>query len=278
MKILQKIFGMGCATAPPASVARTEERPADTFPDLVKKLSDGGWRVRREAAWAIGRISSPQAVPSLISALEGVKHEDLSHVAMLQALGELKDPRAVPCLVAWINRKGRPDGPQGPTPRAAAALALANIPSPAAAAALWQSFSQERSDDHFRASILQALDKLNEPIVEAMDSMLKDRCCPEAVIELAGKRGHASSVAPLVQRIRMGTDIFQASAAATAVADLLSRFISSVDTDSLRAIASLEDRLTIYPERDSGAVGTVNCTGIKRLAQPELERRASAVR
>jgi HEAT repeat protein len=64
---------------------------------LVQMLSDKDWQVRREAAWALGEIGDPKAVPFLIRSLRD--KDKYVRRAAAWALGKIGDPQVVPALI-----------------------------------------------------------------------------------------------------------------------------------------------------------------------------------
>ena len=69
-------------------------------------LSDVAWHVRGNAAFALGKIGDPTAVPALIGRLSD---ENMSvRIAAVFALGEIGDPAAVPVLIT-VLRNGEKD-------------------------------------------------------------------------------------------------------------------------------------------------------------------------
>jgi len=68
---------------------------------LIRALGDKDWRVRMEAAVALGNIGDPRAVEPLIQAL-GDKSGSVRRVAA-RALGEIGDPRAVEPLTRALR-------------------------------------------------------------------------------------------------------------------------------------------------------------------------------
>jgi len=90
-------------------------------PSLLETLQDAEPKVRRTAAWALGRCGDRRAVGRLITLL---KDEDASvQAAAAGALGEIGDPQASGALLAAVNDA---DG----RVRAAAAKAVADLRGP----------------------------------------------------------------------------------------------------------------------------------------------------
>lgn len=68
---------------------------------LIIALSHEDWKVRSEAAWALGEVKDARAVEPLIKALED--EEPFVRKATAQALGKLDDVRAVGPLIAGLR-------------------------------------------------------------------------------------------------------------------------------------------------------------------------------
>jgi HEAT repeat protein len=65
---------------------------------VISKLKDGAWRVRENAAWALGAIGDARAVEALIDVLEDGDEDESMQGAAARALGHIGDPRAVEAL------------------------------------------------------------------------------------------------------------------------------------------------------------------------------------
>jgi len=109
-------------------------------------------RVRREAAWALCRIGTPEAAAVLRGALED-KADSVRHAAV-QGAGTLRDKGAVSALVKILAA-------DTPAIRRAAAAALGRIGEAGSVGALLESLRQE-GDDHFRHSVVYALIRIGD--------------------------------------------------------------------------------------------------------------------
>ena len=90
---------------------------------LIQALGDRSENVRAAAAWALGDLGDPQAIPALIQAL-GDQSENVRWAAAW-ALGDLGDPQAVPPLIKALRDRSE-------NVRCAAAWALGAIGDPQA--------------------------------------------------------------------------------------------------------------------------------------------------
>jgi HEAT repeat protein len=78
----------------------------DVVPDLAAVLQgDPSVQVRVDAAWGLGRMEIPEAVPPLRAALERATEKPEVRRAATRALGMLGDPAAVPDLVRALTDK-----------------------------------------------------------------------------------------------------------------------------------------------------------------------------
>ena len=75
--------------------------PAATITALVETLKDSDADVRKQAAWALGRIRSEQAVDGLIAAMRDSDQEVRKQA--IWALGRLESPKAVDALTAALK-------------------------------------------------------------------------------------------------------------------------------------------------------------------------------
>ncbi len=124
-RVLHELVGIG-APAVPALIEALKDKDNDLYirgnaayalgeikdpqavPPLIEALKDEDLVVRRVAAYALGKIKDPLAVPPLIEAL---KDEDLVvrregwrvRLAAVHALGQIKDPRAFEPLIEALK-------------------------------------------------------------------------------------------------------------------------------------------------------------------------------
>ena len=71
------------------------------IPPLTTALNDENLNVREAAAIALGEIGDPQAIPALITALND-KDSNVRRLAV-RALGEIGDPQAIPPLITALD-------------------------------------------------------------------------------------------------------------------------------------------------------------------------------
>jgi len=91
---------------PPEPALRTlrtldADAVADQVPDILAHLADPDPLVREEAALALGRAGSPDAVDALVRCLRDPASTIRPEAA--QALGQIGDPRAVPALIEGLS-------------------------------------------------------------------------------------------------------------------------------------------------------------------------------
>ncbi len=72
---------------------------------LIVRLGSENTMVQFNAACALGRIRSPQAVPALIEALDDKAHDEFIQRHIIEALVAIKDPQAVPALIRALQNK-----------------------------------------------------------------------------------------------------------------------------------------------------------------------------
>jgi len=115
--------------------------------EVVKALHDPSPRIRREAARALAKLATPEAVEALIHQLQD--HPDLVEEETVEALGNLGSTNAVPPLIRMLQ------SPRSML-RRASARALGRIGDARAITPLIQS-ATEAGDPDLRRSSLQAL-------------------------------------------------------------------------------------------------------------------------
>lgn len=79
----------------------TGARPAAAF--LVDRLRDPDWRVRRQAAEALGAVGDTLGLEPLMETLADRDGDWSVRAAAARSLGKLGDPRAVATLIAVLN-------------------------------------------------------------------------------------------------------------------------------------------------------------------------------
>ena len=156
---------------PSASVRATAASSILSLPgnesvtNLIPLLSDKDEFVRREAAYALGKTHSNNAVGPLIDRLLTDK-EDAVRGAAAVALGEISDVTAVAALAAVVssqagvagskkNQKSKKE--KNPFVLRAAARSLGQIGSPGAVPALIAVLQDEKADDDVRRESAAAL-------------------------------------------------------------------------------------------------------------------------
>lgn len=134
-------------------------------PALSNALKDREPQVRRESAWALGAIDSREAVPALIAALKDSDAEVRSQAAW--ALGAIDDSRAVESLVAAL-------GDSAPSVRSQSAWALGAIDSRDAVPGLIKALKD--TEQKVRRQAAWALGAIDDNrAVDALLDCLKDK-------------------------------------------------------------------------------------------------------
>jgi len=165
------------AQAPPAPIAQPSAYgQADRVSQLITQLKDPDFRVRENAAQALGESKDARAVEPLIAALKNYK-DPASRVRenAARALGKIKDPRAVEPLIAALG-----DSAYGP--REMAAKALGEIKDPRAVEPLIAFLKASLKATHFNQADAglaeeaeRALGEIKDPrAVEPLIAVLKN--------------------------------------------------------------------------------------------------------
>jgi HEAT repeat protein len=132
-------------------------------PFLIRSLRDKDKYVRRAAAWALGKIGDPQVVPALIDVL---KDEDWQvREAAVSALGEIGDPKAVPFLIQVLKSEPFKNG--GLFVSWAAANAIGKIGDPQSIQPLIDALKFDENWE-VRQAVTWALGKLGNPQVASV--------------------------------------------------------------------------------------------------------------
>jgi hypothetical protein len=134
---------------------------------LIRQLKDSkNWRVRDNAAEALGETKDPRAVEPLIEALTGDPHLNIKGSAAV-ALGKIKDPRAVEPLIKALKHPER-------DVREAAAVALGRIEDPRAVEPLIEAL-KDASKLEIEYKAAEALGRLKDPrAVEPLIAVMRD--------------------------------------------------------------------------------------------------------
>ena len=152
---LQAIKKPGRSTRTARALRRTEDASDAPVAELVGRLEDPDPVVREEAARALGRVGSAEAVDALIRRLLDRTSAICSDAAL--ALGDIGDPRAIPALTQGLS-----DG--SPDVQDACARALGDIGGRQAVRHLLR-LLEEKRPDRVTASTAEAVSKLG--ILEA---------------------------------------------------------------------------------------------------------------
>lgn len=194
----------------------------------VRDLSGLRWRERAEAAYILGLIGDPKAVPHLIARMQD-QDEDEQHVKMAcaQALGMIKDPQAIPSLIQaledvnqWssvkvaemlvhFGEKAVPDllkalhNDTNTNQRIWAAQILGAISSTAAIPMLIQRLRDR--DANVRIATVEALGRLKSPLAvhSIIDMLLRDPVAEvrsQAAIAL-GQIADEAALSPLINAL-----------------------------------------------------------------------------
>jgi HEAT repeat protein len=162
--------------------------------ELLQQLKDKNAVVRREAAWALGRLGDQRAVPALMQALKDKDWKVRKYAAW--ALGELGDRRAVPALSQALE-----DILFWPV-REAVAMALGKLGDYGFSALLQ---ALKYGSPNVRKTAAYALGRLGEPrAVPALMQALKDKDWNgrEAAAEALGELGDKRAMPALIQALK----------------------------------------------------------------------------
>jgi HEAT repeat protein len=157
---LQAIKKPGRSRRTARALRKTEDASDAPVADLIGRLEDPDPVVREEAARALGRVGSPEAVEALIHRLLDRGSAIRSDAAL--ALGDIGDPRAIPALTQGLS-DGTPDVQD------ACARALGDIGGRQAVRHLLR-LLEEKRPDRVTASTAEAVSKLG--ILEAVWEIL----------------------------------------------------------------------------------------------------------
>ncbi|MBZ0299542.1 MAG: HEAT repeat domain-containing protein, partial [Anaerolineae bacterium] len=123
----------------------------DALPTLLKLLQSDNWKMRRGAAWGLGRVQDRAALPGLVQALHD--EDNLVSAEAATSLGQIKDEAGVTWLVETLQHANW-------RVRRAAAQALAMTGRPALSA-LTEALKNEHED--VRRLAIEALKEINDP-------------------------------------------------------------------------------------------------------------------
>jgi len=125
---------------------------AEAVPELVARLEDSDAEVRRAAVRALGRTTSPAAVPALLALLDAPRRTESAHYITLALL------RIGPGAAEKLIRALDTHGPRG---RAAAAKVLGWLGETSAVVALTRALDDD--EDDVRAAAVDALGRIGLP-------------------------------------------------------------------------------------------------------------------
>ncbi|MCM3873084.1 MAG: HEAT repeat domain-containing protein [Pyrinomonadaceae bacterium] len=137
---------------------------------LLPSLGDKDEFVRQEAAYALGRTRSRNAVPALIERLVTDKKDGVRGAAAV-ALGQIADESAVVSLAQVLSPPGSLPGGKGRKEKnifvlRAAAVSLGQIGSRAGLPALLAALEDEKTADDVRREAARALGLIGDPAAE----------------------------------------------------------------------------------------------------------------
>jgi HEAT repeat protein len=167
----------------------------ETIESLILALNDSDDGVRRDAAEALGKISSDKAVEPLIEALKDLGDDDV-RMSAVEALGKIVRDNAVEPLIEALKDLDN-------YLRMRAVEALGKIGSDKVIEPLIQSLKD--SDDFVRMSAVEALgmigsDKVIEPLIQSLKDL--DDFVLRIAVEALGKIGNDKAVEPLIQTFK----------------------------------------------------------------------------
>ena len=159
----------------------------------IKELRNKNWKVRKSAAYILGRVGNKKAVEPLINATRDINQEVLSEVAT--ALGGLHDSKSVEALITLLDE-------EAPKVRKKAIIALSIIQDTRAVDPLINSLKKD-SVYWVRESAAIALGKMNDKkVVDSLilawndkDSGVRTKAA-EALVE-AGEKAVTNLIAVL---------------------------------------------------------------------------------
>lgn len=123
------------------------------LPTLLKLLQSDTWKMRRSAAWALGRVRDEAAVPGLVQML--YDEDNLVSTEAAAALGDIKDEAAIPWLIQALNHASW-------RVRKAAAHSLGHIGKPAFSGLI---DTLNSADEDVRRLVIDTLKESYDPTV-----------------------------------------------------------------------------------------------------------------
>ncbi|MFN0314173.1 MAG: HEAT repeat domain-containing protein, partial [Burkholderiales bacterium] len=151
-----------------AAWALGEIKSPEAVPALIQVLKDSDEGVRENTVRALGEINSSDAVPALMEAVKDLANTPAVRRAAAWALGEIKSPEAVPALILALK-----DPDNDSEVRRDAASILGELGFPKAVLALLEALKDP--DDSIRMSSARVLAKFRSPEVEVgLRSVLND--------------------------------------------------------------------------------------------------------
>jgi HEAT repeat protein/cyclophilin family peptidyl-prolyl cis-trans isomerase len=148
------------APPPQAGRRRSLVPPPPPPPDLIRLLADGGARMRRRAALAVGRVGLPEGAPALVKVLQSDPEPEVRQMAAF-ALGLIGDRSAVGPLQQALD-----DASLLVVGRAAEALGL--IGDPISAAAIGRMVAAQLQTGRVTRQAVDETGYLPDPSTEAL--------------------------------------------------------------------------------------------------------------
>lgn len=201
-----RLFGDSMMEVQTESVKAAVSMGKSVVPSLIPCLKDERWRVREQAAKALGDLKDPQAVQGLIIACRD--RDGAVKSAAAEALGKIGDPKAIPALIKLFKDTSK-------IVRETAGTALTYIGEPSVDALL-----ECLKDPHFvvRCHAVRSLGGMTtdyqigrawvkEPrVVEALIKCLKDpdRAVREDSTIALGNIGDPGAVEGLIEAMKDG--------------------------------------------------------------------------
>lgn len=191
--VVVAIFAAGCGSS-----RVTQAQQQGDVQSLILALQDQDASVRREAAEALGKLGSAQAVPVLVKTLRD--QDSAVRLSTIEALGKIGDPKAVPGLTEALESAQSLGGELLADEQEAAAKALAAIGDARAVKPLVR-YASENHDVAVRALV-----EIGKPAVGPLTEVLegKARAARTVAAEALGEIGGTRAVKALIASIPVG--------------------------------------------------------------------------